>query len=104
MCLSDGFASPTCAQFTISIEDPIKEMKKKKEAIIIGKNSINKGETIEKIKATIAITKINRDGTAILRVKSREESQKIASLINDKNLEITITTKFNEKVDFSIIA
>ncbi len=71
MCLSDGYASPTCAQFTLSVEDPIKEIKKKKEAVIVGKNYINKGEQIEQIKATIAITKINRDSTAILRVRSR---------------------------------
>ncbi len=29
MCVSDGYANPTCGKFTLAVEDPIKAKKKK---------------------------------------------------------------------------
>ncbi len=32
MCVSDGYANPTCGKFTLTVEDPIKAKKKKASA------------------------------------------------------------------------
>ena len=32
LCISDGFANPTCGKFTLVVEDPIKAKKKKASA------------------------------------------------------------------------
>jgi hypothetical protein len=29
LCADDGYANPTCARFTLSVEDPLKTKKKK---------------------------------------------------------------------------
>jgi|LauGreDrversion4_2_1035121.scaffolds.fasta_scaffold86128_2 hypothetical protein len=45
MCITDGYSNPVCGRFTLTVEDPIKSKRKKKES----SNGISIDDETEKL-------------------------------------------------------
>jgi hypothetical protein len=62
MCISDGYAKPTCASFKVTVSDPMKG----KIAKITGVLKTNDTTKLAHYYGRFSITKIQRDGILVV--------------------------------------
>jgi hypothetical protein len=78
VCLDDGFSPPNCPRFKLTFKE-----------YVIGEAKIENKKTIN---AQLFISKVRRDGQALLAIQASKGLQEITAGINNRTLAISIFT------------
>ena len=98
LCISDGYANPTCASFRVTVDDPMKS----KTAKLVFQNT-NDTNRFKQYKGTIMISKIQRDGIIFLQVFAQKGAQELAKEINNETIAFKVLNK-EENVNFIVVS